>query len=90
MQTSAQLNAACGIIASVGNSQAQRIRRPDRFLARRKDRKKEPITQGVRALGPAVGLGDIDDVAEELFAGVETDYYEVRESPLERKNRGIP
>jgi hypothetical protein len=47
-----------------GNSQAQRIRGsgPDRFLARWKDRKKEPVTQGVRALGPAVGLEGIDDV----------------------------
>jgi hypothetical protein len=45
-----------------GNSQAQRIGRPDSFLTRRKYREKEPVTQGVRALGLAVGLEDIDDV----------------------------
>jgi hypothetical protein len=44
------------LLARSGKSQAQGIRRLDRFLARRKDRKKEPITQGVRALGPSVGL----------------------------------
>jgi hypothetical protein len=53
------------------NSQAECIRCPDRFLARRKDRKKEPITQGVRALGLTVRLEDIDDVPEEILAGVE-------------------
>jgi hypothetical protein len=49
------------------------IRRPDRFLTRRNDRKRkpDPIAQGIIALGPAVSFEDIDDVPKALLAGVE-------------------